>query len=180
MQNLEDMQKKTAEQFANQGGYFGGQHALQQSLLQERSANDLANTLANLNLSGYQENMQNMMGAAGALPGMATSQQGIVSDILNNMMTGGNLVTQRELTNRAEVQNAQQRAYEDWQRARGESMQPFNWVMQLLGMQPTQPIAQQSNPSPWGGLLGGLGTGLGTAVGGPVGGALRSNLKKAV
>lgn len=172
LQNLGDLQKKTADTFANMGGYFGGEHALQQALLQERSANDLATTLANLNLEGYGQNMQNMMGAAGALPGMAGTQQNIVSDILNNMMTGGNMITQRELLNRGEYQNAEERAYQDWLRARQESMMPFNLALSLLGLQPFQNVVQQPSSSGWGSLLGGLGSGVGYGLGGPLGGAL--------
>jgi hypothetical protein len=128
--------------------------------LDKYAANDLATTLANLNLGGYQENMANMMGAAQGLTGMAPTQQNIVSDILNNIMGGGEMVTGREMTNRAEVQNAQQRAYDDWLRARGESMQPFNWALSLLGLQPMENFASQSQ-NPWGGFLGGIGQGAG-------------------
>jgi len=179
MQNLEDMKKKTAEQFANQGGYFGGQHALQQALLDKYAANDLAGTLGNLNLEGFNQDLQNKNTAASGLTGMAGQQQGIVGDILNNLMSGGNMLTQREMTNRSEYQNAQQRAYEDWQRARGENMLPFQMVMSLLGQQPFQPVVQQPNASPWGGLLGGLGTGVGTALGGPLGGLIGGGTGKA-
>jgi len=47
-----------------------------------------------------------------------------------------------------------QRAYQDWIRARQETMMPFQMGMQLLGFQPQQPFVQQPQPSPWGQLLG--------------------------
>jgi len=81
-------------------------------------------------------------------------------------------VTQREALNRADLQAAQQRAYEDWTRANQEKMIPYNMAMSLLGMNQFENIAnpQQFTPaSPWysvlGSLLGGAGSAAGSIIG---------------
>jgi len=189
MQSLEDMQQQMAESFAQRGGYFGGHHAMAQSMLGERVGTSLNEILANLNLTGYQQNLANMltagagmtdigalglgatgqdisarMGAAGGLTGLAGQQQGVTDAILGNLLTGGQMISQREMVNRSELQNAMQRAYQDWNRARSETMMPFQMGMGLLGFQPQQPIVQQPQESPWGQLLGGIGTGASSAA----------------
>jgi hypothetical protein len=162
MQNLQEMQKNMANRFANYGGYFSGPHAIAQGKMAANVGTNLDQILANLNLAGFNQDQLNRLAAAGQTQSMAGTQQNIVSDMLNNIMGGGQLLTQRELTNRAEIQNAQQRAYEDWVRARGESMMPFNAAMGLLNLQPIENFAQQPQASPWGGLLGGIGQGIGS------------------
>ena len=158
LQNLNDAQKMLAGNFANKGGYFGGAHSLAQAQLAQRSLNPLNEILANLNLSGYNQDLANRFQAGSGLESMTGTQQNTISSMLNNMMTGGNLLTGREGQNRAEYQNANQRAYQDWLRARQEGMTPFNMAMSLLDKQQNQPIVTQQSQSPWGGLLAGLGS----------------------
>lgn len=167
---LQGAQKNMADKFSGRGGYFSGNHALAQSDLAGKTNTSLAQLLGNLNLEGYNQGMSNKMGAAGQLPGMATSQQGIVSDILNNLHKSGSLVTGREAQNRAEYQSAEGRAYDDWLRARNEQLNMFNTGLGLLGQNPIENLVQQPQPSAWGQFLGGLGGGLGTGLGALIGG----------
>ena len=59
---------------------------------------------------------------------------------------------------------ASERAYQDWVRARQETMMPFNMISPLLGAQTTQPLITQSQ-SPWGGIASAIGPALGAAIG---------------
>ena len=175
MQNLADLQKQMGESFAHRGGYFGGQHALAQAKLAERTASPLNQLLGQLNLQGFQGDVANKMAAAGGLGGLAGTQRGIESSLLGDIMGGGQMLTQRELQNRELYQGASDRAYQDWTRARQERMAPMNLISGLLGTQTTQPVVQMPGQSS-GGLLGNLlGTGLGAFTGG-VGGGLGSAL----
>ncbi len=162
---LATSQKQMADKFSHRGGYFGGTHAIAQSDLADKSNRGLASLLGNLNLEGFNQDLAAKQGAAAALPGMAQTQQNIVGDILQNYMSGGNLVTGREMTNRAELQGAQERAYNDWQRARQESLLPISLMQSLLGLQTTMPVVTQPGQSGWGALLAGLGSGLGGLTG---------------
>lgn len=54
---------------------------------------------------------------------------------------------------------ASEREYQDWLRARQETMMPFNMISNLLGAQTTQPLVT-TETSPLAGLLGGVGPGL--------------------
>jgi len=110
MKNLEEMQKKMQESFAHRGGYFGGQHAIAQAELGEKTGTALDQLLSQVSLG------------------------------------------------------ASERAYQDWLRARQETMMPFNMVGPLLGQQTTQPLVTQQ-PSAWGGIASAIGPALGAAIG---------------
>jgi hypothetical protein len=163
--DLRRAQKMLASRFSNLGGYFGGRHALAQALLADEVLSNLQKTLADINLAGWNQNVASMFQGAGGLTGLATTKQGLQNQILQNLLTGGSLLTQREALNRAEYQNALQRAYEDWLRARQEEMVPFQMALALMGMNPIENIAQPPQPSAWSYLLGGLGSGLGNLLG---------------
>jgi hypothetical protein len=113
---------------------------------------NLDQILANLNLAGFNQDQLNRLAAAGQTQTMAGQQQNIVSEMLNNMAGAGGLVTGRELTNIGQLQTAQDKAYQDWLRARNESMAPFNTAMGLLNLQPIENFASQPQASPWGQL----------------------------
>ena len=163
--NLERASKGLGERFAHRGGFFGGKHAIAQGEMGERVLSSLSEVLANLNLGGFQGDIANRMGAATGLESMGRTQQAIGGDILSQIMGGGELLTGREGLNRAEEQQAMQRAYQDWIRARQENMMPFNLISTLLGAQPFENIVQQPQQSPWGELLGGIGQGIGQIPG---------------
>lgn len=59
---------------------------------------------------------------------------------------------------------ASERAYQDWLRARQETMMPFNMISPLLGQQTTQPLITQQ-PSSWGAIASAIGPALGAAIG---------------
>jgi len=163
--NLTRAQKMLGEKFAHRGGFFGGKHAIAQGEMGAQVLNPLSQLLANLNLTGFGQDIASRTGAATGLESMGRTQQAIGGDILSDIMGGGQLLTSREALNRAEMQAAQQRAYQDWLRARGEEMMPFNLISTLLGTQPFENIISQPQQSPWGQLLGGIGQGLGSLPG---------------
>lgn len=161
--NLERAQNMLGERFAHRGGFFGGRHAIAQGEMAAQTLNPLSQILTNLNLSGFQGDIASRMEGAAGLESMGRTQQAIGGDILGNIMGGGQLLTGREGLNRAEMQQAQQRAYQDWLRARSEEMMPFNLISTLLGTQPFENIISQPQQSPWGELLGGIGQGAAAA-----------------
>ncbi len=165
MKTLDESQKALAEEFAQRGGYFGGKHAVAQGRLAADTGSQLAKVLADLDLSGFNKDVDTRMGAGAGLESLGRSQQSILDSILADLESGGSMITGRDTQNRADYMNASQRAYEDWLRARGETSDMFNMGLSLLGMQPFQNIVQEPQQSPWGGFLGGLGGGIGTGVG---------------
>ena len=166
LQNYGNMQRQLAEKFSQRGGYFGGTHSMAQAQLANQTNTSLNELLANLNQTNFTQDVAARQAAASGLQGLGTAQQGVSSQILSDLAAGGNLVTQRDITNRAELQQAQGLAYQDWLRAQQEGQQPFNYAMQLLGYQPYQNFAAQPQASPWGQILGSLIT-----AGGQVGAA---------
>lgn len=58
---------------------------------------------------------------------------------------------------------ASERAYQDWLRARQETMMPFNMISPLLGQQTTQPLITQDQ-GPWGAIASAIGPALGAGV----------------
>jgi len=94
MKNLEEMQKDMAERFAHRGGYFGGQHALAQSKLAERTGTALDQLLAKTSLG------------------------------------------------------ASEREYQDWLRARQETMSPLNMILNLLGVGGNVPVVTEPQANP--------------------------------
>lgn len=166
MENYDDMAKNMATRFSNVGGYFGGKHAVSQAKLSDLSARSMAEQEANLRYQRFSDDLAGQFGAAQGLQGLGQAQSGISGDILSYLLAGGNMLTGREMTNRSEYQNALQRSYQDWLRARQEQLASFGWGQNLLGQQATMPVVTQSQ-SPWGALLGGLGTAAG-AYGGKI------------
>jgi len=164
MQNLADMQDMMAERFSHRGGYFGGKHGVAQSDLARKTGSGLDQLLAGLNMQGFQQDIGSRLGAAGGLQGLAGTERGLESSLLQDMMGGGQMVTGRELTNRDLYQQASDRAYQDWVRSRQEQMMPFGMMGGMLNMQPYQNVAFAPEQSPWNALLGGAGQGAG-AVG---------------
>jgi len=173
---LDKQSERLADRFANIGGYFGGKHGEGQGILAEDVLNTLNEITAGMNLGAFNQDIANRFGAGAGLESLGRTEGALNESILSSLAAGGNMVTGREMTNRSEYQSAMERAYADWLRARQESFLPFNYTLSLLGMQPFQNIAQQPQPSPWGGLLGGLGGILGNTIGGPLGGWLSNIL----
>jgi len=160
METLEKLQKGMAEKFAHRGGYFGGEHAMSQAELARGTGTDLNQILANLMLSGYGEDIATKMGAAKGIESLAGTQRLLEKGPLEDIMTGGQMLTSRELMNRELYQQATDRAYQDWQRAQQERMMPYNLISSLLGMPATTPMVMQPQASPLTGLLGGIGQAL--------------------
>jgi len=156
MQNYDTMRRNLATRFSERGGYFGGGHSIAQAKLAGETSNALNQVLAGLNLEGFNQDVAARQAAAGGLAGLGTTQQGISSQILQDILGGGNLITGRDILNRQQLQEAQGRAYDDWLRAREESMYPFSAASQLLGYQAFQPMAQQRQPSQWGQVMAAL------------------------
>jgi hypothetical protein len=73
IKELEEEQKRAAQTFAQRGGYFGGKHSTYQSNLADKTLTGLNQTLANLNLSGYQADQANRLAAG----------QGLSSNVLS-------------------------------------------------------------------------------------------------
>ena len=163
MEELGKQQEGLADRFANVGGYFGGKHGAGQGELARGFLQDLTGVTAGLNYDMFNKDIGNRFGAATGQQQLGTTQAGVDTNLYNLLQSGGGMVTGREATNRAEYQNAMQRAYQDWIRGRQENMMPFQLGLSLLGLQPFENIVQQPNPSPWGNLLGGLGQGAGYA-----------------
>lgn len=164
-------QKGLAGQFSDVGAYFGGRHGVAQGELAGEHLRNMADVEAQLRYSNFLNNMGLMSGAAGGLVGLA-GQQGVESqNMLNALLSGGGMITGRDMLNRAEYQNALGRSYQDWLRARNEMLMPFQMSQNLLGQQATMPIAYQTQ-SPWGALLGGVGQIGGAIAGGYLGKSL--------
>lgn len=162
MDLLGEMQKDLAEQFSQQRGYFSGKHGIAQSNLARGFGQDLNTLLANMKQEAFQGNLANMLSGATGLESLGGTQMNIANSILGNLLTGGEMITSREMLNRSEWQNALQRAYEDWNRARQENLMPFSAGLSLLGFNPYQPVSEYSS-SPWGDLMG-AGSTLGAAA----------------
>lgn len=157
--------KALATRFSERGGYFGGQHSKAQTDLARGVIDDLSARTAELNLEGFSKDVDTRMAASEALRSLGTTQAQVFDSMLQQILKGGELLTSREALNRAEVQGAEERSYQDWLRANNEQMSMFNTALALLGYQPTTPIAQQPQPSGWSSLLGALGGGVGQAGG---------------
>jgi hypothetical protein len=153
MQNYNDMSKALATKFSDIGGYYGGRSGVAQGRLASQSANDMALNEANLRYQGFADNMNRMGGAASGLVGLGQAQSGMSGDMLNYLLSTGNMITGRDTLNRSQYQQALQNSYNDWIRARNESLMPFTWGQNLLGQEATTPIVQ-TQPSVWGDLLG--------------------------
>jgi len=166
MQNYDTMRRQLATKFSERGGYFGGGHSIAQAKLANETSNSLNQILAGLNLEGFNQDVLARQGAASGLAGLGTTQQGISSQILSDIYGGGNLITQRDLLNRQQSQEAQGRAYDDWLRAQQENQAIFGNAANLLGYQAFQPIAQQPQQSQWGNVLAAL-----LSAGGQIGAA---------
>jgi hypothetical protein len=166
MQNYDTMRRQLATKFSERGGYFGGGHSIAQAKLANETSNSLNQILAGLNLEGFNQDVLARQGAASGLAGLGTTQQGISSQILQDIYGGGNLLTQRDLLNRQQSQEAQGRAYNDWLRAQQENQGVFGAAANLLGYQAFQPIAQQPQQSQWGNVLAAL-----LSAGGQIGAA---------
>ena len=164
--DYQDMSKALATKFSNYGGFFGGKHGVAQGRLAAESANNQAQTEANLRYQGFMDNMNRMGGAAGGLVGLGQAQSGVSGDMLNYLLSTGGMVTGRDALNRSEYQGALQRSYNDWLRARQERLMPFTMGSNLIGQQATQPIVTQTQ-SPWGAALGAIGSIGGGLLGNP-------------
>jgi len=156
MQNYDTARRNLATKFSERGGYFGGGHSIAQAKLAGETSNSLNQILAGLNLEGFNQDVLARQGAASGLAGLGTTQQGISSQILQDIYGGGNLLTQRDLLNRQQSQEAQGRAYNDWLRAQQENQGVFGSAANLLGYQAYQPMAQQPQQSQWGAVLAAL------------------------
>lgn len=163
MENLKKMQDMMAENFAQRGGYFGGKHGIAQAELGRGVGSDLSQLLAGLNLQGFQSDIANRMGAAQGMGGLGATQRGMESSLLGDVMGAGGVGSQRDLINQQLYQSASDRAYQDWMRARQETMMPFTMAQGLLGMQPTQTFIQQPQ-SPFGPFAQGVGQAATTAL----------------
>jgi hypothetical protein len=166
MQNYDTMRRNLATKFSERGGYFGGGHSIAQAKLANETSTSLNQILAGLNLEGFNQDVLARQGAASGLAGLGTTQQGISSQILQDIYGGGNLITQRDLLNRQQSQEARGRAYDDWLRAQQENQAVFGNAANLLGYQAFQPIAQQPQQSQWGNVLAAL-----LSAGGQIGAA---------
>lgn len=166
MRNLEEQQQAMAQRFAHRGGYFGGQHATAQARMAQEAMNPINQLMGSLNLQGFQGDVANRLAASQGLGGLAGTQRGIESSLLDDVMGGGQMLTQRELQNRELYQGASDRAYQDWQRARQERLMPLQGIMAMLGMPTQTPVVQMPQQS-GSGLLGNLlGMGAGAFTGG--------------
>lgn len=172
MQNYDTARRNLATKFSERGGYFGGGHSIAQAKLANETSNSLNQILAGLNLEGFNQDVAARQGAASGLAGLGTTQQGISSQILSDIYGGGNLITQRDLLNRQQSQEARGRAYDDWLRANQENQNVFGNAASLLGYQAYQPIAQQGQQGQWGSVLASL-----LSAGGAVGAAAASSKK---
>lgn len=164
-QNYNDMAKALATKFSDIGGFYGGRAGVAQGRLAAESANNLDSQIAQLLYSQFNQNQGNMGNAAAGLGNLANIQSGLSGDMLNYLLSTGNLITGREALNKSQYQQALQNAYNDWVRARQEQLMPFAWAQNLTGQQATTPVVT-TQQSPWGALLGVLGQGVGALTGG--------------
>lgn len=154
--NYADMSKALANKFSQFGGYYGGRSGVAQGRLASDTVNNMAQTEANLRYQRFGDNMSQMGGAATGLQNLGTAQSSASGDMLNYLLSTGGMITGRDQMNRSEYQNAMQRSYQDWLRARSETLMPFQMGANMVGQQATQPIVTQT-PSPWGAVLGAVG-----------------------
>jgi hypothetical protein len=165
MKNYDEMSKNLATRFSNVGAYYGGKSGVAQGRLASDSANNMAQQEANLRYQAFSDDMTRRGGAASGLVGLGQAQSGVSGDMLNYLLSTGGMITGRDQTNRAEYQNALQRSYQDWVRARSEKLMPFQMASSLVGQQAVEPIVTQTQ-SPWGALLQTGGNVLGNYLGG--------------
>jgi len=156
MQNYGEMSKALATKFSDIGGFYGGRAGIAQGRLASDTANNMAQNEANLRYQGFNDNMNRMGGAASGQVGLAQAQSGISGDMLNYLLSTGNMVTGRDALNRSQYQQAMQNSYNDWLRARQENLLPFSWGQSLVGQQAVQPVVTVT-PSAWGEALGAVG-----------------------
>lgn len=159
-QDYEQSAKTLATRFGDVGGFFGGRHGIAQGRLAADSDRNMADMEAQLRYKGFVDDLANRSGAAGGLVGLGQAQSGMSGDMLNYLLTTGGMITGRDALNRAEYQNATQRSYQDWLRARNELLMPFGMAQGLTGTNAFENIVTQQQ-SPWGYLLGGLGQAIG-------------------
>lgn len=155
--NLERMQKEMARRFAHTGGYFGGKHALAQAELARGTGLDLAKLLAELNLRGLEQDVASRFQAGTGLSGLAPLLTGLQEAEIERAFRYGGMQRARE-------QEALDKIYQDWLRARQENLMPFNILLSALGQRTLEPGIVQPQPSPWSYLLQGLGQGLGSLL----------------
>lgn len=155
-----DASKALATKFSDIGGYYGGRAGVAQGRLASENAINMADMEAQLRYKAFMDDMANRTGAAGALTGLAGTQSGLAGDMLNALLSTGNLITSRDALNRAEYQNAAGRSYQDWLRARQELLMPFSMAGNLTGTRAFENVVTQQQ-SPWGALLGGIGDAIG-------------------
>jgi hypothetical protein len=153
MKTYEDLRKGLATKFSDIGAYYGGRSGVAQGRLAAQSANDIAQNEANLRYQNFTDNQGRMAGAAGGLLNTAGVQSGLQGDMLNYLLSTGNLITGRDVTNRAQYQQALQNSYNDWLRARQENLMPFSWGQNLTGQQATTPVVTSQPGLNWGDLL---------------------------
>lgn len=156
MRNYDDMSKALATKFSDIGGFYGGRAGIAQGRLASDTSNNMAQNEANLRYQGFSDNMNRMGGAASGLVGLGQAQSGMSGDMLNYLLSTGNMVTGRDALNRSQYQQAMQNSYNDWMRARSENLLPFSWGQSLTGQQAVQPVVTVT-PSAWGEALGAVG-----------------------
>lgn len=159
-----DASKALATRFSDIGGFYGGRSGVAQGRLAALTNQNMADEEARLRYQAFADNMNRMSGAAGGLESLAKTRSGLSGDMLNYLLSAGNVITGRDVLNRSEYHNALGRSYQDWLRARQELLMPFSMAGGLIGTQATQPIVTQSQ-SPWGALLGGVGQAIGIGGG---------------
>jgi hypothetical protein len=162
-----DASKSMATRFGESGGFFGGRHGIAQGRLASDTTNNMAQQEANLRYQAFADDMTRRGGAASGLVGLGQAQSGISGDMLNYLLQTGGMITGRDAMNRSEYQNALQRSYQDWVRARSEKLMPFSMASSLIGQPAVQPVVTQT-PSPWGAFLGGIGSAAGNWFGGKI------------
>jgi hypothetical protein len=151
MQNYADLSKSLATRFSDIGGYYGGRSGIAQGKLAAQTSNDLNQQIANLMYNRFGENQAQMGNAAGALTGLGQVQGGLSGDMLNYLLSTGTMLTNRDMTNRAQYQDALQRSYNDWIRSRSELLGEYNNPA-LLGTQGIQNVVT-TQQSPWSAIL---------------------------
>lgn len=168
MSDYNDASKAMATRFSEQGGFFGGRHGVGQGRLSAETNRNMADQEAQLRYQAFVDDMNRRGGAASGLGNLAQVRSGLSGDMLNYLLSAGNVVTGRDVLNRSEYQNALGRSYQDWLRARSELLMPFSMAGSLTGTPMTQPIVTQQQ-SPWGALLGGVGQAIGLGGGAGLG-----------
>jgi hypothetical protein len=163
MDTLGQNEKALATKFSDIGGYYGGKAGIAQGKLMAQSSKDLQQQIANLMYGQFGQDQTNRGNAAGALTSLGQAQSGMSGDMLNYLLSTGNMITGRDTANRAQYQQALQNAYNDWIRSRSELLGTAN-DSSLLGTQGIQNIVT-TQTSPWASLLQGLGGAVGDITG---------------